>query len=63
MPILLLALLFGTLAYLWWKRTATTLTRNCRWREDRAAGGWVCAYCEARLTDNAPPRTCKNPNS
>ena len=60
MPLLLLALLLGVFAYLWWKRTATTLTSNCRWREDRAAGDWVCSYCSARLTSSGPPKSCEN---
>jgi hypothetical protein len=62
MPILLLTLLFGTLAYPWWKRTATTLTRNCRWREDRAAGEWACSYRNARLKADRSPTTCENPD-
>ncbi len=48
MPILALLLLGGVLAYLYWRRKTTTLTRNCRWREDRQAGDWACAYCGAR---------------
>ncbi len=63
MPILLLTLLLGALAYLWWKRTATTLTRDCRWREDRAAGEWVCAFCDARMASNGPPKLCQNPSA
>ena len=62
MPILLLALLFGVLAYLYWKRATTTLTRNCRWRQDRAAGDWVCRYCGARKHAETSPKTCENPD-
>ena len=59
---LLLALLLGVFAYLYWKRTATTLTRNCRWRQDRAAGDWACGYCNQRLktSDGNSPKTCQN---
>ncbi|WP_093972765.1 hypothetical protein [Boseongicola aestuarii] len=60
MPLLFLALLLGVLAYLYWKRTATTLTRNCRWRQDRAAGDWVCTYCGARNPSQASPTSCEN---
>ncbi len=48
MVFLALALLVGTFAYLWWMRRTTSLTRLCRWRQDRAAGDWVCASCGAR---------------
>ena len=57
LPVLLI-LLVGTLAYLWWKRRFTTLTRLCRWREDRAAGEWVCAACGARVASDGAPRAC-----
>ena len=57
---LFLLLLVGTFAYLWWKWRYTTLTRLCRWREDRAAGDWHCAACGARTTtgDGKSPRHC-----
>lgn len=57
MPILLLLLLLGVLGYLWWRRQTTTLTRNCRWRDDRTRGLWVCAFCGAE-TPEGPPRNC-----
>ena len=47
----------GTFAYLWWRWRTTTLTRDCRWREDRAEGGWRCAFCGARAA-KGPPRVC-----
>jgi hypothetical protein len=64
-PVLLLVLLLGTLAWLWWRWRTTTLTRDCRWRLDRAAGPghWRCAACGAE-TDLAPgrePRDCLRP--
>jgi hypothetical protein len=60
MPILLVLLLFGTLAYLWWRRRTTTLTRDCRWRLDRTAGDWHCASCGARTanTGGVAPTVC-----
>jgi hypothetical protein len=58
MPFLLLVLLVGVLAYLYWHRRATTLTRDCRWREDRAAGVWRCAFCGAETVQDGPPRAC-----
>lgn len=60
MVFLALLLLFGTLAYLAWKRRSTTLTPLCRWREDRAAGDWRCATCGARAPGEAggAPRHC-----
>ncbi len=63
MPILLIALLLGVLAYLFWRRKTTTLTRNCRWRLDRDAGKWRCAYCGQQTTtpDGSPPKICAQP--
>lgn len=57
---LFLLLALGTFAYLWWKWRFTTLTRLCRWREDRAAGDWHCAACGARSSGGAgkAPRQC-----
>ena len=58
MPILLLALLLGVLAYLYWRRRTTTLTRDCRWRQDRAAGDWVCAASGERAMSQDAPTFC-----
>lgn len=58
MPVLLLILLVGVLAYLGWRRTTTTLTRDCRWRADRAKGHWRCAFCGAETESDGPPRHC-----
>lgn len=59
LPVLVM-LLIGVLAYGWWRSRYTTLTSACRWRQDRAAGDWVCAACGARTTtpDNRTPRHC-----
>ena len=61
MAILLILLGFGALAYLAWKRRMTTLTRNCRWRQDREAGEWVCAYCDERTVADREPLICLDP--
>jgi len=58
---ILIALALGVFGYLWWKYRFTTLTRNCRWRQDRRVGGWHCVYCGGRIADaadDAPPRRC-----
>ncbi len=58
MFVLLILLAAGTFAYLWWLRTRTTLTRACRWREDRTAGLWRCAYCGAETVSEGAPLVC-----
>lgn len=60
MPVLLIALLLGVLAYLWWKRTRTTLTRDCRWRQTEP-GHWRCAFCGAEMDSEASPLRCLRP--
>jgi hypothetical protein len=55
---LLLALLIGTLAWLWWHRRTTTLTRNCRWRQDKAAGVWRCRFCGGEVEGEKAPVRC-----
>ncbi|WP_413868771.1 hypothetical protein [Albidovulum sp.] len=61
MPLLLLALLLAVVLYLWLARRGTTLTRDCRWRLDRAGGPrhYRCAACGAE-TDGRP-RDCLRP--
>ena len=64
MGFVLLILAFGVLGYLAWKRRMTTLTRNCRWRMDREAGVWTCAYCEESvplLPSEREPTVCMDP--
>ena len=65
MVILALLLLAGTLAYLWWMRRTTSLTRLCRWRQDRAAGDWVCAACGSRTRTEGgeAPKVCLRDSS
>ncbi|MBC2834277.1 hypothetical protein [Paragemmobacter straminiformis] len=65
MPLLLLFLLLGTLAYMWLARRNATLTRHCRWRLDRTTGptAWRCAACGAETTapQGKSPRDCLRP--
>lgn len=64
MPVLILILLIGVVAYFVWRHYRTSLTRDCRWRLDRARGAWRCAACGAELpeTGKGAPRIClKNP--
>jgi hypothetical protein len=63
MAVILLIILLGALAYLWWKWSKTTLTRNCRWRKSAAQNQWNCAYCGATTPDvGAAPLQCLDPN-
>jgi hypothetical protein len=62
MPILLVLLGLGVVLYLWWARRGATLTRDCRWRLDRAAGPghFRCAACGAvTSTAGGTPRGCQ----
>jgi hypothetical protein len=61
MPIPVLILLAGVLAYFLWRRKTTSLTRNCRWRQERAQAQWRCHYCGAVAPGAAMPTTCGNP--
>jgi hypothetical protein len=58
MPLLLIPVVLGVFACLWWRHRFTTLTRDCRWRRDRAAAGWRCAACGARTGGEDTPRAC-----
>ena len=60
MPVLVLLLLVGVFAYLWFARRGSTLGRECRWRMDRAAGPevWRCAVCGAETVSARSPRHC-----
>lgn len=62
MPILLVVLLIAVLAFAWVSRRGSTLTRSCRWRQDRRAGGdvWRCAACGAVMhrPDGRAPNAC-----
>lgn len=62
MPVLLLILAIGVFVWLWLARRGSTLTRLCRWREDRRAGPghFRCAACGAEciLPPGQVPRHC-----
>lgn len=58
MIVLLLFLLVGVLAYLGWRWRTTSLTRDCRWRENRDLGIWRCAFCGAETVSRGAPRAC-----
>lgn len=64
-PVLLIVLLVGVLAYMWVVRRGSSLTRMCRWRLDRTAGAdaWRCAACGAVVTVAAGkrPKDCLRP--
>ncbi|MDW4499078.1 hypothetical protein R5H30_13865 [Sulfitobacter sp. D35] len=66
MPVLLILLLVGVLAYLYWRHTRTTLTRDCRWRADRSRDKGSlhfhrCASCGAEVytAGDGAPRDCR----
>ena len=61
MPVLLLILLAGVLAYFLWRRSATSLTRDCRWRRERVRAQWRCSFCGAVEQGEETPRICRNP--
>ena len=61
MPVLLLLLLLGVLAYFVWRARTTTLTRDCRWRRVSADGHWRCAYCGAGCQSDQTPVDCQKP--
>lgn len=59
-PVLLISVLIA-MAVL---RRGVTLTRDCRWRLDRAAVGgavWRCAVCGAVTQGAREPRQCLRP--
>ena len=58
---LFVLLALGVFGYFWWRWTRTTLTRECRWREDRSAGLWRCAFCGAETESAGSPRVCLKP--
>ncbi|PJF07867.1 hypothetical protein [Pseudorhodobacter sp. MZDSW-24AT] len=61
MPVLLLILLLAVLGYMWITRRNSTLTRACRWRQERAAGQWRCVSCGAVVPGGVAPRDCLRP--
>ncbi|MEY4984200.1 MAG: hypothetical protein RIR62_2466 [Pseudomonadota bacterium] len=63
MPVLVILLILSVLIYLWFARRGSTLTRHCRWRQDRRAGPdmWRCAVCGAAVAGTGAPRQCLRP--
>ena len=61
MPVLLLLLLLGVVAYFIWRARTTTLTRDCRWRRVSAKGDWRCAFCGAARQSDRAPTDCHKP--
>jgi hypothetical protein len=60
MPVLILILLLAVLAYFIWRARTSSLSRNCRWRQEKARGQWRCAYCGAVEPGAEAPRICRN---
>lgn len=58
MPLFLLILALGVLAYFIWRARTSSLTRDCRWRQNRTEGTWTCAFCGAKQVGEATPRHC-----
>lgn len=62
-PLVIVAIFFG----MWWMRRGSTLTRSCRWREERAEGlgHFRCAACgaELQLPPGKQPRDCLRPKA
>ncbi|SFU01211.1 hypothetical protein [Sedimentitalea nanhaiensis] len=62
MLFLLIPLGIGLLFWVYLSRRGSSLTRNCRWRADRAAGPgrYSCASCggQTRTDNGTPPRHC-----
>lgn len=65
MPVFLILGLIAFFVLSWWWHRSRTLTRDCRWREDRTRahdGGhfFHCVACgaETHLPNGAEPRDC-----
>jgi len=59
MLIFLPFLLIGVLGYFLWRHQTSTLTRNCRWRQELPVDAWRCAFCGAREAGPDSPRDCR----
>lgn len=64
MQLVIPVLIAAVFLYLWITRRNTTLTRACRWRQDRrtAADAWRCAACGATARGREP-RDCLRPGA
>ncbi|EEE38537.1 hypothetical protein RKLH11_2379 [Rhodobacteraceae bacterium KLH11] len=58
MPVLLLLLVIGVFTYFIWRSRTSSLTRDCRWRQDRKEGLWRCAFCGAVSESEGAPKNC-----
>ena len=58
MPILIVFLLTGVFGYFIWRRMTGTLSRDCRWRQQRSQHRWQCSNCGAVQPGEAAPRHC-----
>lgn len=65
MPVLLIAALVAFFVLSWWWRRSRTLTRDCRWRENRATAPeghsrFRCVVCgaETDLPQGQQPKHC-----
>ena len=61
-------LVIAVFVAMWWARRGSTLTRDCRWREDRSQAKpgmshYRCMACGAHLDqpDGKEPRQCRRP--
>ncbi|PHQ93977.1 MAG: hypothetical protein COB40_13215 [Marinosulfonomonas sp.] len=54
---LFIPLIIVVIALMFYRFKTSRLTRDCRWRQDRARGLYVCAFCGAEIAcenDKAP---------
>ncbi|AXT21656.1 hypothetical protein D1822_01875 [Phaeobacter inhibens] len=58
MPVLIIFLLLGVFGYFLWRHKTSSLSRHCRWRQERAADQWRCAACGAVQPGSAAPKLC-----
>ncbi|WP_271948413.1 hypothetical protein [Ruegeria faecimaris] len=58
MPVFLLLLAAAVFAYFLWRARTSSLTRECRWRQHRKEGQWVCSFCCAQTDGAESPKQC-----
>ncbi|MFC3613034.1 hypothetical protein ACFORG_04615 [Lutimaribacter marinistellae] len=49
----------GFIGYMVWRRNTSDLRRECRWRQSREAGVWVCTFCGASEPGTERPNICR----
>jgi len=59
MPLILI-LAVVIIAVMYYRFRTNRLGRDCRWRQDRARGKYVCAFCGAQIDwrGGDPPNVC-----